>query len=342
MRLQGLVTDSGLSTLALAIDPTGNIPALMYRIFDQCISSDIPLPELEPCEKAVPDINFSLSGHNSGMESGGISWLHHWTTPEGEAFCSCGMKGDEYVLRFHALLDFFLSKDQRDITCLPLKEVPLGTIRHLLIDQVVPRILGHWGNLVVHGSAVSIDGKAVAFLGRSGIGKSTLAAYLHKQGHTILTDDCFKLNDEDPTGISITPNYPGVRLFDDSSDAVFANSPANGVAHYTRKKRLVIASDKSAPDQTLAAIFFLSPLIGKQDNPVATQPVHGLQRIIKLVECSFGLYGGTNEELRKHFLRQGSLANSCTSFLQLSHPHRYDQLPAVRRRILEVLDMKEA
>lgn len=302
------------------------------------MASGLLLPELEACNKEIPDFHFSWSEQNTGIESEGISWLHHWKTPDGEAFCSCGKKGSKFVLRFHEMLDFYLSEDQRDITCISRKNVPTSTIRHLLIDQVVPRILGHWGSLVVHGSAVSIEGKAVAFVGASGLGKSTLAAYLHKQGHTILTDDCFRLNDNEPNEISITPNYPGVRLFDDSSGAVFSSSSTSEVAHYTRKKRLVIENGAETRDHNLAAIFFLSPLTGKQNKTVAITPIHGLQCIMKLVECSFGLYGGTNDELRRHFIKQGSLANSAIPFLQLGYPHQYNQLPAVCKRILEVMN----
>jgi len=177
----------------------------------------------------------------------------------------------------------------------------------------------------------------VAFVGESGLGKSTLAAYLHRQGYTLLSDDCFKLDDDDSTGIYITPNYPGVRLFEDSSGALLARASTSEVAHYTSKKRISIEPADGTAHQPLAAIFFLASPKDTRMESVELTPVRGAQRLMKLVQCSFGLYGGTNGELQKHFLRQGDLANSGIPFLQLSYPRRYDQLPAVRQKILETL-----
>jgi len=43
--------------------------------------------------------------------------------------------------------------------------------------------------LVLHASAVRVDGRAVAFCGRPGMGKSTLAAWLAESGHALVSDD---------------------------------------------------------------------------------------------------------------------------------------------------------
>lgn len=312
----------------------------MHKIFDLCMASNLPLPELEPCDSKSPDINFLFFDEKQRFDASDIEWLHHWKTPDGEAFCSCGKMHGAFVLRFHGTVDFHISTNQRDITCFPRENVPASTVRHLLIDQVVPRVLGHRGWLVVHGSAVLMAGKAVAFVGESGLGKSTLAAYLHQQGHTILTDDCFRLDDDDPTRISMTPNYPGVRLFDDSSNEFLARSPRREVAHYTGKKRIAIGGIEDSMHQPLAAIFFLASPTDQTSETVEMTPVTGLQRIMHLVRCSFGLYGGADDELRRHFIKQGALANSPIPFLQLSYIRQFDQLPAVRQQILESLRAK--
>lgn len=61
------------------------------------------------------------------------------------------------------------------------------------------------GKLAMHGAAVEIDGRAVILLGRSGQGKSTLAA--HACAHasaTLLADDAVAL-DREPTGWLVAP-----------------------------------------------------------------------------------------------------------------------------------------
>ena len=47
------------------------------------------------------------------------------------------------------------------------------TIDHLLTDQVEPRILAHEGGLIIHASAIEVNGAIILFVGTSGVGKSS-------------------------------------------------------------------------------------------------------------------------------------------------------------------------
>ncbi len=51
-------------------------------------------------------------------------------------------------------------------------------VQLLLLGPAFAALLHQRGHLVLHASAVSIDGEVVVFLGRSGCGKSTIAAAL--------------------------------------------------------------------------------------------------------------------------------------------------------------------
>jgi hypothetical protein len=68
-----------------------------------------------------------------------------------------------------------------------------GYLDHLLRDHVVPRRLSLRGERVLHATAVEFDGLAVAFVGASTAGKSTLAAASMTAGGRLLADDTLRL-----------------------------------------------------------------------------------------------------------------------------------------------------
>ena len=77
-------------------------------------------------------------------------------------------------------------------------------------------LLQYQNYLVLHGSAVLINGHAVVFSGQSGAGKSTLASALLKQGYPFITDDLvvIKQNTQGQYGIIPGPTYS--KLWEDA------------------------------------------------------------------------------------------------------------------------------
>jgi hypothetical protein len=80
----------------------------------------------------------------------------------------------------------------------------------LLFAQVLPLAAALAGRELFHASAVSLDCGAVAFLGSSGAGKSSVAAQLVARGASLVTDDVLALA-VDLRGTRILA-YPGARL----------------------------------------------------------------------------------------------------------------------------------
>src|SRR5262249_34143533 len=117
-------------------------------------------------------------------------WFHEWRFPSGKPWVRLGRLGARYVVRFHRTALFLVDPPNRAVVAFPSIGVPALTLRHLLLDQVVPMLLGNVDHLVIHASAVAGAAGAVAFIGPSGSGKSTLAAALARDGRHIVTDDC--------------------------------------------------------------------------------------------------------------------------------------------------------
>ncbi|MEJ7712187.1 MAG: hypothetical protein WKF84_20575 [Pyrinomonadaceae bacterium] len=62
-------------------------------------------------------------------------------------------------------------------------------------------------------SAVEIEGSSVAFLGGKGWGKSTLAAYLQAQQHSLLADDVVAIDLELSGTARVLPGFPQLKLW---------------------------------------------------------------------------------------------------------------------------------
>jgi hypothetical protein len=83
---------------------------------------------------------------------------------------------------------FLISPDGREVLAAP-PSGPAWRWERLVLAQVLPLAAVLRGLDVLHASAVAIEGRAVAFLGASGAGKTTLAAHLAARGARLVTDD---------------------------------------------------------------------------------------------------------------------------------------------------------
>jgi hypothetical protein len=206
-----------------------------YRLAGRVVASTILLPELAGAEDDPADWTV---GQAEAQPSRSGRWFHRWLDARGREVLSFGRCGSEYVLRFVGLGSFRVAPDRRLVTCAPGRRMPDMTLRHLLLNQVLPLAFGA-ERLVLHASAVTLAGGAVAFAGPGGAGKSTLAAALASRGHPLVSDD-FVAVTETATGSEIDPSYPSVRLWGDALGAVLGSCVAPRVAHYTRKRRVPV------------------------------------------------------------------------------------------------------
>lgn len=85
-------------------------------------------------------------------------------------------------------------------------------LRLCLLGPILAALLHQRGLLVLHASAVEIDGVAVAFLGEKGWGKSTLAAYLQERSHGLLADDVVAVA-FGAEEIHVLPGFPQLKLW---------------------------------------------------------------------------------------------------------------------------------
>lgn len=104
----------------------------------------------------------------------------------------------------------------REIRIDPAEGASERNLRVFLLGSAMGALLQQRGLLPLHANAVAIEGRAVAFCGRSGAGKSSLAAWFADRGRPILCDDVCAIGFDEGGAPIVLPGVPRLRLWEDA------------------------------------------------------------------------------------------------------------------------------
>ncbi|RAZ91267.1 serine kinase [Mesorhizobium hawassense] len=200
-----------LSTASLARpEPTTETPSgrhrHFYKAYGLTVSSEVALPELESTAPAAPDLEIVV---------GPIDFPD---APSQGATAFRFVPRRQY-LSWQAVGSFMISGARRiDVDPAPGVDDPL--LAFPLLGPVMALALHQRGLLVLHASAVAVDGKSVVFMGDKGAGKSTTAGAMIRAGHRLLTDDVVAMDLSDPDRPVILPGFPQLKLAADAADVI--------------------------------------------------------------------------------------------------------------------------
>lgn len=156
-----------------------------YRISGLSVASEIALPGLlAGTPSMAPEVTIRHGDVPEALPaatSSGITWQR------------CG---EQFLLHIPAIARFMLTGG-RDIVVAPETDADPDDMPIFLIGTVFGILLHQRERIVLHASAVEVNGKAVVFCGASGAGKSTLAAALARRGYPVVADDICGLSRHD-------------------------------------------------------------------------------------------------------------------------------------------------
>jgi len=110
----------------------------------------------------------------------------------------------------------FLVRGGREIVVDPVPDVEERLLRLSLLGPAMGLLLHQRGMLVLHASVVARGGEAVAFLGKNGWGKSTIAGALYAKGYDVVADDVAAIG-IDPEGSIVFPGFPQLKLWPEAA-----------------------------------------------------------------------------------------------------------------------------
>ena len=161
---------------------------------------------------------------------------------------------DGYELWGRAGGSYLLSLDGHELWCDPGDHLAHSWER-FLVGQVLPFAALVGGLEIFHASAVVLDGRAIAFAGPSGAGKTSLALELCRRGAGFFADDVLGLEAR-ASELIAHPGAP-VAAVDPHAIREPGDTPAGGTRLSCDGGELVLRVDGASSAVPLGALFFL-------------------------------------------------------------------------------------
>ena len=256
----------------------------MYRAYLLRVQSDVQLPA--PSEEGgEPDIRICRRPL-SVRDMAGEQVLH--AADRDETFES--NQGDIITGGIYDELYFVVQHGQSILYDLR-KTLPNGSLQSYLFGVLMATLLRQRGFLVLHACSVARDGKAVAFAGESGWGKSTLAEYFCQRGYTLLTDDVLALDarrgdtasDSEYTssaGPHVIPGYPQIRLRAEAGRHLRSDFDDLPVVNDENLKRYTTPATFPIQPVPLRQLYLLDPGYTKE---TCVEPVEKRNALLRLI-----------------------------------------------------------
>lgn len=291
-----------------------------YSAYGLDIQSAFELPELPVGESdgSAPDVVFSRGTVEPVPQSVNGTKGRRVRARAGQ----CRLSYDSY--------GSFLVSDGESVRFDPLSEDVLETkaIRRLLENEMLGVLLHQRGRLVLHASAVAIDGEVALFVGPRGAGKSTTAAALHRRGHPIMEDDIVSVRFEDGIPI-VDPGVPEMRLNSDVVDTLDIKGTREYEDDAGPQKRY--DEFEETPDPApLGRCYAL-----EKGDKIAIETLSQREQLFGLTEATYtqGLIPDT-ESSERHFQQCSEIVET-TPFHRLTRPDDFKKLPAFLDAIVE-------
>jgi hypothetical protein len=315
---------------------------MLRCLYSLAVDSEEPLLGLACAADSPADVRVERRS-SWALPGSRPEWFSERRLPGGARWLSVAKVQEGYLLQFEGLADFLVSRSGGDVSCVAGSEIPSETMRHLLVDQVIPMVLTLRGREALHASGVLTPQGAVAFVGPTGSGKSTLAGSFLTAGDSLLSDDCLALG-EHGGRIDAIPAYPGLRLWPDARAWLFGeNGVRDAVAHYTTKERVRVETEPGtycAEPQALARVYLLASSAPPEEGRIEIQHLPARETFLVLIRSALRLDTTDRAALARQFRFLFRVVSE-VPVRRLVFPRKLEVLHAVREMILADLEALE-
>lgn len=156
---------------------------------------------------------------------------------------------------------FDISKDGRLIVWYHDESALMELVRNIVLGPAIALALELAGNFCLHGSAVALEGGAVAFVAPKHFGKSTLATALTTFGAQLIGDDLLVVH-PGPPATTVRPGIASVRLWPDVAAALSLDEVCRTIIPGVKTIATGFGDEAVAMSPCgLAAVYVLAPVM---------------------------------------------------------------------------------
>ncbi|MBI3591534.1 MAG: hypothetical protein HY094_09200 [Candidatus Melainabacteria bacterium] len=228
-----------------------------------------------------------------------VVWYETWKGVNSGIVLSFGKRDDKwFVLDFHTDgVVFTISPDCSEIYYWAPTQKAKEEVRHLLLNTVIPLVMNHKNIETLHASSVLTSKGAIAFIGGSGDGKSTIAASLIQKGFHLVSDDKIPLYLHGEK-IFIKSGPPEMNLWPRVREALNLKT----IIQESQKKIFTSFTtlQHAAGSFPLVQIYFLNPI--KEISPAAITSISKKEALYELIKNAQILDASDFNILKRLFL----------------------------------------
>ena len=306
-----------------------------YEVYGLVLASDRPLASLAPAARPVEPALTVRFVEPAVLHA--IIRPEQATLPEGHWIAHAFLADGRFYLHAPGVVDAILSADGRVAHCASADPVDARTVEANLLNIVLGSALTLQGEEPLHATAVDLGGHAVAFLGPSGAGKTTLAASLIRDGATLLTDDVLRIVFADDGRAIAQPGPQRLKVLEDTAQRYTADTLSDGTFNPLSGKMMVKPSRARPAGATsgipLRALYYLGDLPGHAaPHAAAAVALSGLEVMRVLLSSAMDDRNTSAARLARQLAFMGRLA-AAVSIHALRYPRRFEAMEDVAAEI---------
>jgi hypothetical protein len=240
--------------------------------------------------------------------------FHYLRQPDGSLY-----------LHWRDQFEFHISGDSRTIHGRALPGVPEESLQVYLLGQVISFALIGLGIESLHATTVVVNGEAVAIIGDSGYGKSSLAGAFVRAGHKLLSDDLLVLESRDNAYIAF-PGLPRLKLYDVMANRFIADEREGVPMNHDHSPKRIYRMEHEWHDEPVRLRAFYSlvePRLTADLLDVRIDPLTEREAFLEITKNSFNVAMREIGRLERHLTWAGDIVSKVT-VRRLAYPRKVE------------------